>query len=568
VYVSNRNANKLFDMPNWKKVIVSGSNAALNSLTVSNGITGSLFGTSSFAVTSSFITASNVFGPYGSNSVISASFAQTSSYAKNINISGSINNVDYIDFNTSATVTQPVAGRLSWNDSDGTLDLGLKGGNVTLQIGQEEVARVVNKSGVNLTEAGYQAVKILGAQGQRLSVTLAQGNNDANSQDTLGLVTEDISNNQEGFVTSNGLVRGINTTGALQSETWAEGDQLYLSPTTAGRITNIPPVAPQHTVRIGYVVSSNANNGSIFVKIDNGYELGELHDVVDNTTTSSYGDLLIKSGSVWTNSKQLTGSYGLTGSLTAINGGFTGSLFGTSSYATNALTASYVLNATSSSYASNADLLDGLNSTVFATTGSNIFTGAQIISSSLTVFTGSAIEFQVLNTGVKIGNLITDTHTVTGSLNISGSVTATSLTVSGSTGTLFSSNVDTLILTGSMIVTGSSVITGSLSVGISTIIANRIAVSSAGANAVFTQVTGSFTGAKYLYTVTSASNARTGEVMAVWNGTTVQYTDNSTLDIGSTTAVTASVSIVTSQAQFNMQTTNAGWTIKSQVTYL
>jgi trimeric autotransporter adhesin len=68
-------------MPNWKKVIVSGSNASLNSLIVDNGITGSLFGTASFAVTSSFVTASNVFGPFGSNSVISSSFALTASYA-------------------------------------------------------------------------------------------------------------------------------------------------------------------------------------------------------------------------------------------------------------------------------------------------------------------------------------------------------------------------------------------------------------------------------------------------------------------------------------------------------
>jgi hypothetical protein len=36
-------------MPNWKKLIVSGSDAALNSLTVTNGITGSLLGTASFA---------------------------------------------------------------------------------------------------------------------------------------------------------------------------------------------------------------------------------------------------------------------------------------------------------------------------------------------------------------------------------------------------------------------------------------------------------------------------------------------------------------------------------------
>jgi hypothetical protein len=42
-------------MPSWKKVIISGSNAALNSLTVSNGITGSLFGTASFATSASFV---------------------------------------------------------------------------------------------------------------------------------------------------------------------------------------------------------------------------------------------------------------------------------------------------------------------------------------------------------------------------------------------------------------------------------------------------------------------------------------------------------------------------------
>ena len=66
------------------------------------------------------------------------------------------------------------------------------------------------------------------------------------------------------------------------------------------------------------------------MRVDNGYELGELHDVVDTTTTSSYGDLLVKSGSVWTNSKQLTGSCGLTGSLnaTSITGSFTGSING------------------------------------------------------------------------------------------------------------------------------------------------------------------------------------------------------------------------------------------------
>ena len=189
-------------------------------------------------------------------------------------------------------------GIMRWNDTDGTLDLGLKGGNVTLQIGQEQVKRVVNGAGVNLTEAAYQVVKVIGAQGQRLQVALAQANNDLNSATTLGIVTENINNNQEGFITTSGEVREINTTGSLQGETWADGDILYLSPSTAGKITNIKPVAPNHMVILGYVEYAHSQHGKIFVKIDNGYEIGELHDV--NTTGEATNDgLFLDSDGVW-----------------------------------------------------------------------------------------------------------------------------------------------------------------------------------------------------------------------------------------------------------------------------
>ena len=169
---------------------------------------------------------------------------------------------------------------MRWNDTDGTLDLDLKGGNVTLQIGQEQVVRVVNKETVDLLESNYQAVKVSGATGQRLSVQLAQANNDPNSATTIGLVTETILKNQEGFITTSGQVREINTTGSLQGETWNDGDVLYLSPTTAGNITNVKPVAPQHLIVIGYVEYAHAIHGKIFVKVDNGYELDELHNVL------------------------------------------------------------------------------------------------------------------------------------------------------------------------------------------------------------------------------------------------------------------------------------------------
>lgn len=271
------------------------------------------------------IRGSQISGSVASASfAVSASYASTASYAANLFVSGSITDVDYIDFDTDYVATQPFAGRLSWNDTDGTLDLGLKGGNVTLQVGQEEVIRVVNKTGANLLESQYRVVRIRsvaegGAQGQRLAVVLAQADNDANSATTIGIVTENISVNQEGYITTFGKVRGIDTTGTLQGETWVDGDMLYLSPDTPGYITNVKPQAPQHTVILGYVVYAHQNQGSIFVKVDNGYEIDELHNVRIASASVSPGELLVRSGSassgVWINTRQLTGSYGLTGSL-------------------------------------------------------------------------------------------------------------------------------------------------------------------------------------------------------------------------------------------------------------
>ena len=183
----------------------------------------------------------------------------------------------YFQSDLTPTYTGGV-GRLIWNDTDGTLDLGLKGGNVTLHLGQNQYARVVNGTGGAVSRTNYQVVKVTGAQGQRLQINLAQADNDANSTDTLGLIAEDISNNQTGFICTSGIIKDINTTGSLQGETWVDGNILYLSPTTPGAITNVKPNAPDHSVIVGFVVYAHANNGKIFIKVDNGYEVGELHN--------------------------------------------------------------------------------------------------------------------------------------------------------------------------------------------------------------------------------------------------------------------------------------------------
>jgi hypothetical protein len=221
--------------------------------------------------------------------------------ATDIDMNGNdIGKVSVINFSISSSAN-PSQGGLGWNTSLGTLDLGLAGGNTISNLGQHLHARVVNKTTplVNLTKAGYEVVIVAGATGQRLSVKLAKADNDANSAGTLGIVAENIAGNAEGFICSVGNLTNINTTGSLQGETWNDGDSLYLSPTTFGAITNVKPSAPFHEVRLGYVEYAHAVNGKIYVKIDNGYELDELHNV--SITSAAKGDFLEYNGTLWVN---------------------------------------------------------------------------------------------------------------------------------------------------------------------------------------------------------------------------------------------------------------------------
>jgi nitrogen fixation protein len=206
-----------------------------------------------------------------------------------------------LTLDTTPTGTAAVA-TTRWNDAIGSSETTLKGGSVILKNGIDLVARVVNKVNPNttLTKANYQVVRISGAQGQRLAVDLAQANNDNNSADTLGIVTETIATNQEGFIMTVGQLEGINTTGSLQSETWTDGDVLYLSPTTAGAITNIKPNGSTgHIVILGYVEYAHANNGKIYVKIMNGWELDELHNVFIFHTCSKQSNIILRNCNIF-----------------------------------------------------------------------------------------------------------------------------------------------------------------------------------------------------------------------------------------------------------------------------
>lgn len=243
-----------------------------------------------------------------------ASYALTASY---IESGVSLDNVDHITFDTTST-TPVTEGTVVWNDGDGTLDLGLGGGNVTLQIGEQTYATVYNAETQSLSKG--EVVYISGAQGNRIKVNRAYSDSDSHSAGTLGFVAETISAGAEGLVITNGVLKKLNTDGLT------EGALVYLG-SSPGTYTTTKPVAPAHTVVLGYIERVHNTVGSIYVKVDNGYELEELHNVLTPTPTT--GDILLydDDNELWINSKVLSGSYRLSGSLD-VSGSITASLSG------------------------------------------------------------------------------------------------------------------------------------------------------------------------------------------------------------------------------------------------
>lgn len=204
-------------------------------------------------------------------------------------LSASTMNVDHIDFSTTASSTASIA-RLQWTSGEGTLAFGLSGGNVNLNIGQEEVALCYNGTGSALT-AGT-VVYINGAQGQRPSIAKASNSGEGTSSKVLGLVSETIANGAEGFITTFGILRNVDTS------LYAPGTALWLS-SSAGLFTSTKSYAPNHLVFIGYSIKQSSTAGQIFVTPQNGYELYELHNV--SASNPNNNDILYynTSASLW-----------------------------------------------------------------------------------------------------------------------------------------------------------------------------------------------------------------------------------------------------------------------------
>jgi hypothetical protein len=129
-----------------------------------------------------------------------------------------------------------------------------------------------------------EAVYISSADGTNPIVSYADADTEATSSKTLGLLEQNLNANQHGWVVTEGVLTNIDTSAATA------GQAVWLSGTAGGRVYGSPPAEPAHSVYLGVVTKANVSTGEIFVKVQNGYELDELHNV--SAGSPSNGDII------------------------------------------------------------------------------------------------------------------------------------------------------------------------------------------------------------------------------------------------------------------------------------
>jgi hypothetical protein len=245
-------------------------------------------------------------------SALDAKLSTSTAASTYVPYTGATTNVDLGEYNIKSgafkfdlTPSNTLAeGTMQWNSSDGTVDIGLKGGNVVLQVGQETVYEVRNETGTQIPNGTAVYANGVTAGSSRITAAPYVADGSVRENRFLGLATENISNGVNGFVTHFGYVRGLDTRGTSSSsisvgdETWAVGDILYVHPTVPGKLTN---VKPQHEITVAIIITRHQSSGILFVRPSSGGHLEDIHDVAISSIANNQGLFYESSTSLWKN---------------------------------------------------------------------------------------------------------------------------------------------------------------------------------------------------------------------------------------------------------------------------
>jgi hypothetical protein len=243
---------------------------------------------------------------------------------------------------TDGTAVTLAAGKMWYNGTTGSWNMGMGNGNITQQVGEEQF--IYGKASAAIADSPLQIVYHTGTVGASGVVTFAPtvaGITDINS--IVGVATESIALNGFGRITSFGVVRGITTNGTAYGETWADDDVIWYNPTT-GNPTNVQPSAPGIKIQVGIIINAGSGGsgsfqvllrpGSILGGTDSNVEFGALanNNLIQYNSTLQY----------WTNvtPASVTGVGSVANAVT-FNSGGAGDASGTTFNGSAARTISY-----------------------------------------------------------------------------------------------------------------------------------------------------------------------------------------------------------------------------------
>jgi len=339
-----------------------------------------------------YYTASDALG--GGNQNLQQVTEQGSSTT--IPITASAYSGSYIDFDVIPDTNAPdhKEGRVYYNAEDGALTVYNNEADISLQVGQEFWIRVKNNSGDDILNG--TPVRISGSQGDRPKIypATAEDHTENVSFDNhiAGIATHDILDTEEGYITAQGIVRGIDTSN------FAAGDILYLQTGSPANpedyYRNTPPPFPYDIIQAGYVARSADPNGFIFAEPKEPTHFNNISGL-SGSYNAHVGDLWVyQPNKAWTHTKNLSGSYTIEGGNLTVEG--------------DIIAQQYIVNST----VTNVTMSFSSGSTIFGDSldDTHLFTGSVDITGSLTASGNISAS----------GDITGDDFNIKGNANITG----------------------------------------------------------------------------------------------------------------------------------------------------